>query len=61
MPNQPMLTLPAAARYLGIGERQLRGLVARGVIAYHNVDGRSMFLEEDLEAYLKVIRVEATS
>ena len=59
MPNQQMLSIPAAARYLGIGERQLRALVDRHVIAYHDVGGRAMFLEEDLEAYLKLIRVEA--
>lgn len=61
MPNQPFLTLPAAARYLGIGEKHLRSLIDRGVVAFHDVGGRRMFLQADLDAYLELIRVEAQS
>ena len=58
MPNQPLLRLPAAAQYLGITERHLRGLLERREIPFHKVGGLNMFDPDDLDAYLQSTRVE---
>lgn len=59
MPNQPLLKLPAAAEYLGITERHLRGLLERREIASHKIGGIRMFDPADLDEYKDSTRTEA--
>ena len=59
MPNEPLLKKVAAARYLGITERQLTRLMDRRVITWRDFEGVAMFDKTELEAYLDRIRVEA--
>ena len=61
MPNQPLLKLPAAADYLGITERHLRGLIERREIPFHKIGGLNMFDPADLDAYKASTRVEVVS
>ena len=59
MPNQPLLKTSAAAEYLGITHRHLRGLIERRLLPFHKVGGANMFDRDDLDAYLASTRVEA--
>ena len=57
-PTRPLLRTPAAAEYLFITERHLRGLVERREIPFHKIGGLNMFDPDDLDAYLASTRVE---
>ena len=61
MSTRPPLKPPAAAEYLGITERHLRGLIERREIRFHKVGRLNMFDPDDLDAYVAANRVEAQS
>lgn len=54
------MTLPAAARYLGVTARSLEGMVRRRQIAFHRLTegGRHYFYRPDLDAFIAATRVE---
>lgn len=47
------LTVPKAAKLLGVGESKMRQIIAAGGIPVLDLDGKHMLLEADLEAYLR--------
>ena len=50
--NVPKLTIPAAAKQLGIGETKMRQIVRDGWIPVLCVAGKILVLERDLDAYM---------
>lgn len=56
---EPLLSLPAAARYIGIGVDKMRELVARGRIPHYTPTGtHRRFRASDLDRYMESCRVE---
>ena len=47
------LTVPQAAKMLGIGETKVRELIRTGAIPVVRILGKTLLLERDLEAYLR--------
>jgi excisionase family DNA binding protein len=47
------LTVPQAARKLGIGETKMRAIIRDGEVPVLNVAGKILLLEQDLEAFLE--------
>jgi excisionase family DNA binding protein len=47
------LTVPKAAKQLGIGETKMRELISHGEIRVLNLAGKILLLERDLENYLE--------
>ena len=50
--HERKLTVPTAARMLGVGEGKLREYIRKGMIPVLDLDGRHLLLESDLEAFL---------
>lgn len=49
----PKLTVPRAARMLGIGETKMWEILRKGGIPVIRIMGKTLVLERDLEAYLQ--------
>jgi excisionase family DNA binding protein len=47
------LTVPKAAKALGIGETKLREIIRNGEVPVLNVAGKILLLERDLETFLE--------
>jgi excisionase family DNA binding protein len=47
------LTVPKAAKALGIGETKLREIIRNGEVPVLNVAGKILLLDRDLEAYMR--------
>ena len=50
--DAPKLTIPAAARRLGVGETKMRQIVRKGGIPVLTLGGKVMVLERDLDDFL---------
>ncbi len=59
MTADPLISLPGAAKHLGVSPNTLRALVKAGKLAHHLIGTRVKFRESDLEAYLAGVRIEA--
>jgi excisionase family DNA binding protein len=55
-----LLTIPRAARELGVGVRQVRNAISRGELASYRVGGWSRVRRSDLPAWIRAQRVQAT-
>ena len=51
--DAPKLTIPAAARRLGVGETKMRAIVRKGAIPILRIGGKTVIIEQDLEGYLR--------
>jgi excisionase family DNA binding protein len=47
------LTIPLAAKRLGVGETKMRTIVLNGEIPVLRIGGKTMILEQDIEEYLQ--------
>ena len=47
------LTVPVAAKFMGIGQTQLRELLRKGDIPVIRIMGKILLLERDLEAFMQ--------
>lgn len=47
------LTVPQAAKRLGIGETKMRAVIQRGEIPVLRVGGKTVIIEQDIEIYLR--------
>jgi excisionase family DNA binding protein len=56
-----LLDVPGAARYLGVGERFVRRLVAERRVRFYRVGRHIRFRPGDLEQFLSAGRSEASS
>lgn len=55
----PLNPLKVAAAQLGISRAKLYELVERKAISHHRIDGKILFSDEDLQAFLNSCRVAA--
>ena len=51
--QQKKLTLPEAARYMGLGETTMRRIIQRGEIPCLKYGTKQLFLEHDLEVFMQ--------
>lgn len=51
--NAAKLTIPQAAKRIGIGETKMRAVIRRGEIPVLRIGGRTVIIEQDIEIYLR--------
>jgi len=55
------LTIPQAAKLMGIGTTSLRRIIAEGGIPVLRMTGRTLLLESDVEEFIRASRVVITT
>jgi excisionase family DNA binding protein len=59
-PAAELITIPRAARELGVGVRQVRSAVARGELASYRVGGWRRIRRSDLSTWISAQRIRIT-